>query len=439
MSTRKKRGIARRYDAFIDQNTGRGTERDKLSGISGTDESISPKDARRLYRSNGFIQTVADSPAEDATKEWIEIETNREDIQASRLIMNRLEDLKIRQKILKLIRYSRMYCEGAVLYYCIKTDIPETDLSKPIENILSLEAVNVVGADRFSVQFQNYDPLHPDYSKPSIVISGKELHPQRYSWLVNQLIDEDQKGISVVQTVYDAVKAQDTALWSVNSIIYELAVTVFKSPRIAGMDPEEIFDFIAKFKAVYSTQSAVAAAPDEDIDKKTIAMQGAKELFDYIFENMSGLSRIPKSRLMGQAQGVIKSGEYDMLSYYDTVARLQENELRPILEKIITFIVHEQNGELRKKLGLNAAGLDWKLKFRSLWKMDEAEEADIELKHAQADQIYVQTTVAAPAEIRKRRFEHLEEYTFEEAPIDFNGETAQPVQNPQNGEMPKNA
>lgn len=205
------------------------------------------------------------------------------------------------------------------------------------------------------------------------------------------------------------------------------------------MDPDEIFDFIAKFKAVYSTQSAVAAAPDEDIDKKTIAMQGAKELFDYIFENMSGLSRIPKSRLMGQAQGVIKSGQYDMLSYYDTVARLQENELRPILEKIITFIVHEQNGELRKKLGLNAAGLDWKLKFRSLWKMDEAEEADIELKHAQADQIYVQTTVAAPAEIRKRRFEHLEEYTFEEAPIDFNAETAQPVQNPQNGEMPKNA
>lgn len=431
-----KKQPAKRYDAFVDQNTGRGTANDKLSSITGNSSSITPAHARLLYRSNGFIQNVVNAPAEDATREWISIKTNRDDLKINRLIMNRLTKLRMQSKISDLIRFSRMYCEGALLYFQIKSDLPQTDtqLTLPMpENIYCIESLNVIEPDHFSIFMKNFDPLAKNFNEPEISVQAITIHPTRYEWMVKGFNFHEGKGISVIQTIYDAVLAQDTALWSVNSLIYELAVSVFKSPQVGNMSPDEIFEFLTKMKAVMNTQSAIAITDNEDLTKKTLSINGVKELFDFIFENLAGLSRIPKARLMGAAQGVIKSGQFDILSYYDSISQFQENDLRPIIERIISLVIKETEGEIYKMLGGNVSQLDWEFEFESLWKPDPLEEADTRLKTAQADKLYIDSAVVEPGVIRKKRFEELADYTWENPPLDF--ATSLPLKPPIDGQL----
>lgn len=47
---------------------------------------------------------------------------------------------------------------------------------------------------------------------------------------------------------------------------------------------------------------------------------------------------------------------------------------------------------------------NWSIKFRPLWQLDEQQQADVRLKQAQADDIYLRRGVAQPADIAASRF-----------------------------------
>lgn len=433
-------GSDHRYDSLMDLSTGRGTSLDKLEALRPKVHNIPPTAMREWYLANGFVQNIIDAPAEDATREWITIKTNRDsDLSLSRKIINRMSELKIQSKIKDLIRFSRMYSEGGFLYYGIKSDLPQTDslLNTAIPaQILKLEYLNVFGPDSVSINHQGYNPLSSDYHRPEFSVSGVRVHTSRLEWLVHSYIPEERKGVSVIETILDAVKAQDTALWSVTSVIYEMAVKVFKSPDIIGMDPEKVAAFLAKMKAVINTQAAVALGKDEELTRiqdPGIA-NGIKQLFDFIFENLAGLARIPKSRLMGQAQGVITAGQYDLLTYYDTVAKFQELEMRPIVEKIIKLVINETEGEIYRELAGETDSLDWEFEFNPLWKLAPQEAADIDLKNAQSDQIYMTTAVLSPTDVRSKRFKELESFgAWDKTGLNFRPPvTAPPVSVPAN-------
>ncbi|MCH1917211.1 DUF1073 domain-containing protein [Leptospira noguchii] len=89
------------------------------------------------------MANIVDSVAEDATREWIEIETNRDvdnsdtgekGLNISRILLNEMEEFDLRGKIEEHIRNSRMDHGGSILFWGIKSDIPQTDfvLSQPL-------------------------------------------------------------------------------------------------------------------------------------------------------------------------------------------------------------------------------------------------------------------------------------------------------------------
>lgn len=408
---------AKRYDSLVNYGTGRGTSRDKLEGLRPHVRYISPDEARSWYAANGFIQNIIDEPAEDAVREWIEIRTNRDaDLNISRLIINRLDELNAREKLKELVRYSRLYAEGGFLYAGINATVPQTELvlatPRPAE-LNRIEFLNVFGPDKVSIVDNAVTPLSVDYHAKKYYIQGVSVHESRLKHLVRKYIHEYRMGISVVETILDAVKGQDTALWSVTSLIEEMAVWVFKSPEVKDMAPQKLAELISQMRSVLSTQSKIAIAEDEDIQRisGTDAGKGfLKELFDFIFENLSGMAHMPKSRLMGQSQGVITAGQYDLLSYYEKVSKFQENELRPILYWLIDMVISEREGAVYKALSGNIAGLDWELDFKPLWKLAPDEQAKVELAQAQADQIYETTGVLTPSEIKTNRFGELEAF-----------------------------
>lgn len=432
--TKKIIPLERRYDAMSEFKTGRGTSKDKLERLSPNAKTYSASTMRAWYLSNGFIENIVDGPAEDAAREWITIKTNRdiddpdtgiEGLGISRLIMNRLDELKVQSKVKDLIRFSRMYQEGAFMYCGVLADKPQayTELAFVMPEIDKIDFINVFGPDYVSIIDSATNPLSKYYHKRKIYVAGIEVHESRIWHLVRNYLPEERRGISVIATILDPVVAQDSALWSVATIVYEMAIWIFKSPEFKGMAPEKLAETLLNMKAVMSTQSCMGIGEDEEIQRiiGTDAGKGfLKEAFDFIMENLAGASRMPKSRLMGQSQGVITSGQFDLRGYYEGIAKFQETEVRDIVYWLIGLVIRERNGEIYKALGGDISGLDWEFEFNPLWKEDPKEKADRELKQAQRDQIYITTGVLSPSEVKALRFKELEEFDdWEETPVDF--------------------
>jgi phage-related protein (TIGR01555 family) len=429
-----KTAINNRYDSLIGQSTGRGTSKDKMEQLVPNVKSYSPTMIRQWYRSNGFLQNIIDAPAEDAVKDWITITTNRDHdgddpelpgLGISRLIVNRMDELGIREKISDLIRFSRMYEEGGFMYIGVIADDPQSyeKLSFPMPAIDKIDYINVFGPDYVSVIDHFAIPLSANYHTRKYYISGIEVHESRLFHLVRKYIQEDRKGISVVSTIIDSILAQDTALWSIAELVYEMAVWVFKSPDFKNMKGDELAKTLAYAKSVMSTQGFMGIADDEELQRivGTEASKGfLKEAADFIFENLAGMATMPKSRLMGQSQGVITAGQFDLRGYYESISRMQEKDIRPVLHRIIELIINERKGAIYAALSEDTSSLDWEIKFNPLWVQDPAEESDQKLKNAQTDQIYITSGVLQPSEVKELRFSELEEFDeWEDQPLDF--------------------
>ncbi|RHX89861.1 anti-CBASS protein Acb1 family protein [Leptospira stimsonii] len=418
-----------RLDTLMHIASGKGVMgRDKLSGISANPKRIMPGTSRALYEENGFLANIVDSVAEDSTREWIEIQTNRDSdnketgekgLNISRILLNEMEEFDLRGKIEEHIRGSRMDHQGSILFWGIKSDIPQTNyvLGQPMpETIRNLEFINVIDASRFSVRRRSTDPLSKYYNEPLFSISGAELDSTRVHWLVNSWNWDSQRGISIVEKVYEGIVAIDTALWSVTSILFEMAVKVLTSDKIDDASPDKTMEFLRLLRHTLSTQSTAFLGKDETLTRlgnSGLSDSQMDSLFSFVFKILSGLSKIPASRILGQTQSVINIGgndPSDMISYHEDVARFQELKVRAIIERFIQLKIRSTEGEIYHLLNGDYESLDWNFKFKSTIKSTEAAQADIRLKNAQSDQIYISTNVLSPDDVRGIRYPEMEAF-----------------------------
>ena len=68
--------LKKRFDAFVDPYTARGSSSDKTVRTRGQGTQKSNQEYLNYYIDNGFIRNIVDDPADDATREWIKIKTN---------------------------------------------------------------------------------------------------------------------------------------------------------------------------------------------------------------------------------------------------------------------------------------------------------------------------------------------------------------------------
>lgn len=441
-----------RIDTFQHMPSGKGTNRDKLNGLNPNPNRIEPNEARDFYKSNGFIANIIDTPAKDCVREWIKISTNRdvddrenglEGLGINRLIENRLEEIGLRAKIKDHIRNSRLHHDGSLMYFGIVADVPQTDwvLGEPMPNLIhKLDFINVIEPDRFTVSPVSYDPLSKNYHSYKFRLGGIDVHSSRVNWLCNGYDKEEQRGVSMLEIILEGIYGQDVALWSTTTNLFESALKLYKSKSFDSADPKQVFDYMRLIRMAASSQSVIPLGPEDSFEKlgSTGFDTSIGAVLDFIFENLAGLARMPKSKILGQAQGAIESGAHDLISYYDDIYRYLEDEIRPIIEKAIHLVIHETSGDIYKALAGDVEGLDWKLEFKPLWRLTPKEEAENYLTYAQADQIYVTLTSVSPNEIRHKRFNDLEDFEeFEDEPSSLADFTSPELVTPNIFDAPK--
>lgn len=85
------------------------------------------------------------------------------------------------------------------------------------------------------------------------------------------------------------------------------------------------------------------------------------------------------------------------------ISGIQESYLREQIEYLIDLLLMAESSGVGEG-AINPEKVPYKLKFNSLWKLDDKTDADIRKINADIDHIYITDTVLSPAEVRKKRF-----------------------------------
>lgn len=98
--------------------------------------------------------------------------------------------------------------------------------------------------------------------------------------------------------------------------------------------------------------------------------------------------------------GLNATGDADLTVFYNSVARDQENELKPRLQRIYRMMA--------RTMGIDPEMVT--IECRPLVELTEKERAELVLTHAQADKLYVDSGVLTPEEVALSRFSDPEEF-----------------------------
>lgn len=385
---------------------GLGTDRDKRSySTYGYTRVLNRIELDAAYRGSWLVKRIIDSIADDMTREGWEVSFDS-DNPDDRLAIERAEEhFQIHDKINSALKWARLYGGSRIVI-----GIKGQDLSMPLdlETIKqgSLQFLHVLDRHRLVP-----DPIlcrdmdSPNFGKPDFyrpAESSVRIHHSRvlcfdgaelpyFQWQSNGYWHDSE-----LQHVMETIKDHDHTTGCIATMMFEANVDVVISENlhqtIAQKDGEELVRKRYRLAALMkSVNRMLLLDGKETYEKRTTSFANLPEVVNSFRVAVCGAADIPMTRLFGQSPGGMNStGDGDIRNYYDMIAAKQKSDLRPPLFYLYQIIA-------RSALGLMPD--DFLLKFRQLWQVSATEQADITLKNAQADQIYLQEGVLHEANI----------------------------------------
>ena len=142
----------------------------------------------------------------------------------------------------------------------------------------------------------------------------------------------------------------------------------------------------------------------EEYSFESFAMSGVKDILDATCNMLSAVTNIPQTILFGRSPaGMNSTGENDLENYYNMVENIQKQNMKANSRTVIDLILLQ--GKMEGKIPEIPK---YKVRFSSLWSMSETEQAavektkaDTEHTKAQTAQIYMDSSVLDPSEVRK--------------------------------------
>lgn len=414
------------FTGLVSENLGIGTEDDKLSSFNDLSFRIlQPETARRIYANSDILQNIVDMPAEDATREGFKLTSSLDEDGASKIILERLEELKINKILEKHLKNINMYSEGSLVIPIIRESFENhNDERLSINAIERIEGINVLDEDDFSLFVNNTEPLDINYHKiDRVFIRGQVIHPSRFMWDAYKYFPMENQGVSKLQKVLLACLALRITTWSLSTVMIEVQNKVLKVADLDSYaDQDNMPDFantktskrtlvINKMKRWMTSSKMLVIDKDDSYERQMYNVTGLKETTDFLFQYLSAVSKQSQASIKGQALGTISGSDTDAKQYASKLrSDEQESRSRPIIEYIINLIKNEKQGKYYKKFGLLGTQINFKLEFNQIWKADETENSVNRLRDSQRGQVDISTGVRSADQVQAELYpENIEE------------------------------
>jgi phage-related protein (TIGR01555 family) len=379
-----------------------------------------PEFFEQLYAGGGIPARIVDLIPQHALRHWIEWQDLSPAKEKERIdICNKLN---VRAQFSKAWTWGRAY-GGGLLY--IVTDTP--DPSSPLE--LGEKVIGLQDLSRWDVRTMTtdveFDMGSPNFGCPRIYylnvqmgsqFKGYPIHWTRMQRFDGQIVPRrtyirnNYWHDSTLNRIYNSIRNYEMANDAAAACLLDFNVDVFKmknlSNLIAAGKEKVVKDRIEMVEFVKSVINAVIIdADNEEYDNKSRSLEGVADLLNKQADRLVADTDIPHTILLGESpDGSNATGNSTSQNWYNMLATEQENYARPKLDRLFSIIFPED---------------DVSYKFKSMRVLDDAEKADLHLKQAQADQIYLDKQVLDPSEVAQSRFGG-KEYSIE-TEVDWKG------------------
>jgi len=401
MAEEKKSGVRNispfRVDGWNNFVAGIGGTMDKRKETQpGSFVRLTDIELSSAYLGDGFSRNIVDMPADDMTREWIKIENDPESV-----ILNKLQDLRAETAFNEALKWARLYRGGFIMIGAM--DGKEVDEPLVLRKGQDIEYLYVGDAAminlgqcevdndtkskmfgkvlRYSITFQ-----------PRAGVSSSQTKMVHHSRILpffgdpaprhGATIDMETRfwGTSALQSAWDRLADYDGITASVANLMYELIISIYKFEGLGRLLSQKggegsLQNRVEIINLTKSIINGVILDANEGYERNVASLTGIPEIIDRFMMALSGVSRIPVTRLFGRSPaGMNSTGQSDMDTYYDSIKANQKNDLQPQLQTLVDLLA----------TAYGVAGDDHAIKFNPLTQVSPKEKAETNKLDAEA-------------------------------------------------------
>ena len=347
-----------------------------------------------MYRGSWIVRTAVDAPADDMTRAGVEFLNGIEPKDADR-VDSEFMHMGLWAEIAHGLRWAGLY-GGAIVVMLVDGQ----DYAEPLrpETIRQNQFRGLMALDRWQLQPTLTDlinELGPEYGKPRFYqvvadssiaagyaspLYGKKIHHTRVMRFDGiplpfyQRIAESGWGMSRVEPLYDRLIAFDSATQGAGQLVYKAHLRTMKIEGLTkilgsgGPAAQVLTKQIENIRRFQSSEGLTVIDAKDSIEHFNNTFSGMSDIILQFGQQLAGALQIPLVRLFGQSPaGLNSSGESDLRTYYDAIAKDQERILRAPLARLLD-VIH-----------MSALGrpMEATWAFSSLWQMSAEQKSKV--------------------------------------------------------------
>ena len=341
------------------------------------------------YRQSWIVGMAIDAPADDMTRAGIEIESTLAPDEMERM-ESAILDLGISQSFSEAIKWGRLF-GGCIMVPLIDGQDMETPLR--IETIGEGAFRGLYAFERWRVLPSINDLVQdfgPDFGKPKYytvtgdtsVLAYKKIHHSRVIRFDGIELPYFQKrsemgwGESVLERLWDRLTAFDSTTLGAAQLAYKAHLRTYSVEGLreilaaGGPAKEALLQQIQFLRQTQTNEGMTLMDASDKFEAHTYTFSGLSDVILQFAQQLSGALQIPLVRLFGQSPGGLNSsGESDLRTYYDGIAKEQEKILRRPWNMVLDMIY--------RSLFNQDPPQGFKFRFVTLWQTSDAEKATI--------------------------------------------------------------
>jgi uncharacterized protein len=376
-------------DRLVNLMTGQGTTNDARTYSFHVLNRVTPQQIEASYRSSWLMRNAVDIPAYDMTRAWRDWQAKPAQIEAIEAEERRLQ---VREKVRRALILGRL--GGGALVMGVGSS-PTAPLGSVATGALAY--LHVMSRHQLTSGPIIRDPYSPLFGEPEYFeIRGgalnAKIHPSRVIAFKGRQVpeigdahtDDWYWGDPEAQAIQDAVDHAEAAQAGFASLISKARLDIIKMPGLMANAATAEYEqrFMERMRLAglgSSTHQALVIDGEEDWQQRQVNWGGMPEIIRTYLSIVAGATGIPATRLLGKSpDGMNATGEGDERNYHAMVSGRQENELRPLLERLDAVML----------ASLGITDTDVGFAFAPLSVLSEKERADIGKIKAETTQIY---------------------------------------------------
>ena len=417
-----------RLDGYYNVLNKYGTQHDSTEyyqWASGT--AVSDAELADLYAGNGLFATIIDAPADDATKNGIDLGIKDKDLQKQ--LDDRLQTIHYQSKLSKALRWARLFGGAAVV---ILVDDGRL-LQEPLNwrDVHGVDELLVYGRNEMLPLWINGYENNPDdedyrkggtgipeYYQVNSVYGNYTVHSSRCLIFHNSDIPEGSTlanlyrtwGIPEYMRIREELRNASIGPGYSIRLLERLSMAIYKMKNLANVlstaDGEDaVLQRMEMLDLARNLLNMVFIDADgEDLGIQSLSVAGVKDILDNACAMLSAVSHIPQTRLFGRSPaGENATGESDLENYKEFVGGIQSGDLRDNTRTLVELVLRGMvwSGEIKEVP-------EYTVTYKSAWSPSDDEKATqdqavaaAQLTRAQTASTYVTNGILESAEVRR--------------------------------------